>query len=277
MVSAIAPRGGSAGVHKEEHMTSSQGQFVWYELMTTDTKAAKNFYGKVVGWGAQDMPMPGMTYTLLTKGDTQVGGLMDLPEDAKKMNTPPSWIGYVAVDDVDATAAKVKRLGGTVYVEPKDIPNIGRFAVVADPQKAAFALFKGTNPPPQSQPSDQSEPGRIGWHELLAQDWQKAFAFYSDLFGWKKAEAHDMGPMGTYQLFSAGGPAIGGMFNKPPEVPATFWTYYVNVDAIEPAVARVKSGGGEIINGPMEVPGGSWIVQCKDPQGAVFALVGKKN
>jgi uncharacterized protein len=193
------------------------------------------------------------------------------------MNTPPSWIGYVAVDDVDATAQKIKRLGGTVYVEPRDIPNVGRFAVVADPQRATFALFKALNPPPQNQPSDQGAPGRVGWHELLAQDWQKAFAFYSDVFGWKKAEAHDMGPMGTYQLFSAGGPAIGGMFNKPPDVPATFWTYYVNVDAVEPAIERVKSGGGQIINGPMEVPGGSWIVQCKDPQGAVFALVGKKN
>lgn len=253
------------------------GPFVWYELMTTNTKGAKDFYSKVVGWGTQDMPMPGMTYTLLTSGATQVAGLMDLPEDAKKMNTPPSWVGYVGVDDVDATAKKIKSLGGSVYVEPKDIPNIGRFAVVADPQKATFALFKGQNPPPQEQAADPSAPGRIGWHELLCADWQKAFAFYSDVFGWKKESAHDMGPMGVYQIFSAGGPPIGGMFNKPPEVPVSFWTYYVNVAGVEPAADRVKAGGGQIANGPMEVPGGSWIVQCKDPQGAMFALVGKRN
>src|SRR5262249_39791434 len=142
---------------QEEHM---QGQFVWYELMTTNTKAAKDFYGKVVGWSGQDMPMPGMTYTLLSAGATQVAGLMDLPEDAKKMNTPPSWVGYIGVDDVDATTKKIKSLGGAVYVEPKDIPNIGRFAVVADPQKAAFALFKGQSPPPQDQKADPSAPGR---------------------------------------------------------------------------------------------------------------------
>jgi len=97
------------------------------------------------------------------------------------------------------------------------------------------------------------------------------------VFGWQKGEAHDMGPMGTYQLFSVGGMPIGGMFNKPPVVPATFWIYYINVDAVEPAAVRVKAGGGQIANGPMEVPGGSWIVQCKDPQGATFALVGKRN
>jgi predicted enzyme related to lactoylglutathione lyase len=86
-----------------------------------------------------------------------------------------------------------------------------------------------------------------------------------------------MGPMGIYQIFSADGPPIGGMFNKPAAVPVSFWTYYFNVPAVEPAAERVKAGGGQIINGPMEVPGGSWIVQCKDPQGAVFALVGKRN
>jgi predicted enzyme related to lactoylglutathione lyase len=86
-----------------------------------------------------------------------------------------------------------------------------------------------------------------------------------------------MGAMGIYQLFSIGGSTIGGMFNKLAVVPATFWLYYFNVGDFDVAVARVKAGGGEIANGPMEVPGGSWIVQAKDPQGAMFALVGRRG
>ena len=116
-------------------------------------------------------------------------------------------------------------------------------------------------------------PGRVGWHELLAADWEKAWAFYSELFGWQKADT-DIGAMGTYQLFSAGGQTIGGMFTKPPTVPVPFWLYYFNVGDIDAAVRRVKAGSGQVLNGPIEVPGGSWIVQCTDPQGAIFALVG---
>ena len=198
-------------------MANPQGRFVWHELMTTDTKAAKAFYGKVVGWGAQDMPMPGMTYTLLMAGQASVGGLMDIPENAKKMNAPPSWTGYIGVEDVDGTVDRIKKLGGTVYVTPTDIPNIGRFAVVTDPQKAAFALFKQQSAPPQDQQAQPNAPGHVGWNELCADDWQTAFAFYSGLLGWKKGEAHDMGPMGTYQIFLAGDQPIGGCPSPRPQ------------------------------------------------------------
>ena len=257
-------------------MSDSHGRFVWYELMTTDTGAAKAFYGDVDGWGAQDAPMPGMRYTLFMLGDTHVGGLMDLPEDARKMGAPPSWIGYVAVHDVDATAEEVKRLGGAVHVPPRDIPDVGRFAVIADPQGATLALFKSSRPGPDQSPEPMT-PGRTGWHELLAADWQKAFAFYSDLFGWQKADAVPMGEMGVYQLFSIDGPPIGGMFTKPPMVPVPFWLYYFTVPDIDAAAARVTAAGGQIVMGPTEVPGGAWIVQGRDPQGAMFALVGMRR
>ena len=244
--------------------------------MTTDMEAAKRFYGKVVGWGTQDMPQPGMQYTLFAVGETPAAGLMNLPDDAKKMGAPPSWIGYVGVDDVDASAKQAERLGGSVHVPPRDIPNIGRFAVIADPQGATISLFKGTNPEPP-KPAAPGTPGHAGWHELLAADREKAFTFYSELFGWQKADAIDMGAMGKYQIFSAGGQPIGGIFNKPATVPAPFWNYYFNVATIEPAAERVKAAGGKIINGPMEVPGGNWIAQGTDPQGAMFSLVGKRN
>jgi len=257
-------------------MSDLHGRFVWYELMTTDPGAAKAFYGEVVGWGTLDVPMPGMAYTLFTMGETHVSGLMELPEEARNMGAPPSWIGYVAVIDVDAAAGQVKHLGGTIHVQPRDIPNVGRFSIIADPQGAMLALFKSHNPV-QDQPPEPGTPGRTGWHELLATEWQAAFAFYGELFGWQKADAIPMGEMGVYQLFSAGGPAIGGMFTKPPMIPVPFWLYYFNVGDIDTVATRVTAGGGEILNGPMQVPGGSWIVQCRDPQGAIFALIGTRG
>jgi predicted enzyme related to lactoylglutathione lyase len=162
-----------------------------------------------------------------------------------------------------------------VHRAPADIPGVGRFAVVADPQSAVIALFKGTGTSP---PAPANTPGYAGWRELLAADAAAAFAFYSEMFGWTKGDAADIGPMGTYQLFAlaSGGEPIGGMMTKPPHVPAPFWTYYFQVDGIAAAVARINAAGGTIINGPMEVPGGSWIVQALDPQGAMFALVSAK-
>lgn len=256
-------------------MADPQGRFVWYELMTTDTNGAKAFYTKVVGWGTQDMPMPDMTYTMFTSGEAPVAGLLVLPDEAKKMGAPPHWMGYVAVADVDASAARAKSLGGAVHVPPTDIPNVGRFAVIADPQMASIALFKGSDggqPPP-----DQTAAGRIGWHELMAADREKAFAFYNGLFGWQKGEAINMGEAGTYQLFTSAGQTIGGMFTKPPEMPMPAWVYYFNVGPINAAVDRVKASGGKVMNGPREVPGDDWIIQGADPQGAIFALVGKKG
>jgi hypothetical protein len=180
-------------------------------------------------------------------------------------------MGYVGVDDVDAGAAQAKDLGGTVHHAPGDIPGVGRFAVIADPQGAVITLFKGMG---EAAPAPAiGTPGTVGWNELYAGEWQAAFAFYEKMFGWTKDQALDMGPMGTYQLFAAGGPAIGGMMTKPPMIPFPYWGYYFNVPAIDAAVARVTGGGGQILNGPMQVPGGQWIVQCMDPQGAAFALV----
>jgi uncharacterized protein len=256
-------------------MVNSHGRFVWYELMTTDMMAAKTFYVEVMGWGAQDASMPGMAYALFAAGKASVTGVMDLPQDAKKIGAKPRWIGYVGVDDVDATVQRIRQLGGAVLVPPKEIPNISRFSVVADPQMATLALFKGLKPG-QQQSAELGKLGHVSWHELLAADWEKAFAFYSELFGWQKADA-DIGPMGTYQLFSAEGQTIGGMFTKPPTVPVPFWLYYFSIGDIDAAAKRVKAAGGQIVEAPLEVPGGTWIARCTDPQGAMFALEGKRS
>jgi predicted enzyme related to lactoylglutathione lyase len=253
-------------------MSSSHGTFVWYELMTTDPQAAENFYRDVVGWNMRDSGMAGFRYTILNAGDVGVGGLMELPKEARDMGARPGWLGYIAVDDVDATAEQIKQAGGFVHRAPADIPNVGRFSVVADPQHATFVLFKanGMPTPPAAAPGT---PGHAGWRELYAGDLASVFPFYAKLFGWTKGEAMDMGPMGVYQIFNIGDTMAGGMMTKPPNIPAPFWNYYFNVDAIDAAVGRVTKAGGTVANGPMQVPGGSWIVQGFDPQGAMFSLL----
>ena len=256
-------------------MADSRGRFVWYDLMTTDMEAAKAFYVKVVGWGTEDASVSGKAYTLFTVRGASVAGLMELPEVAKRTGVKPTWTGFVEVDDVDATTDRIRGLGGAVHVPPQDIPNISRFSVVADPQMATFVLVKWLRPR-REQPAQPNIPGRVGWHELLAADWDKAFAFYSKIFGWKKAKI-SVSAAGAGQLFSAGGQMIGGMVTKPPNVPVSFWLYHFNVGDIDAAAKRVNAGGGQILGGPLEVPGGRWIIECADPQGAIFALTEKRG
>ena len=257
-------------------MSMQPAKFVWYDVMTTDTKAAEAFYRSVMGWEMKDSGMTDQSYTLLSIGSTMVGGLMPIPEDARAMGARPGWMGYIGVPDVDDYSARVKAAGGAVHRAPADIPRVGRFAVVSDPHGAGFILFKGSTSE-QPAPVAPGTPGHVGWHELHAGDRESAFAFYESLFGWTKGEAMDMGPMGIYQLFATGGEPIGGMMTKTPESPAPFWLYYFNVEAVDAAIARVTAAGGQIAHGPHQVPGGSWIAQCVDPQGGMFAMVGGKR
>jgi predicted enzyme related to lactoylglutathione lyase len=248
--------------------------FFWYDLLTTDTDAAAAFYGDVVGWKTQDASQVGKPYTLFTVDGVAVAGLMPFPAEVKE--THPVWMGYVGVEDVDASATAIEKAGGTIHRAPTTVPGIIRFAVVADPQGAVFLVAKGLSAQPIPALA-YGTPGAIGWRELYAGEWQAAFAFYESLFGWTKAEAFEMGAMGTYQLFATGAEPVGGMMTKPPVMPMPFWGYYFNVDAIDPAAARVTKAGGKILMGPTEVPGPMWVVQCMDPQGAHFALVAPKR
>jgi uncharacterized protein len=254
-------------------VADAHGRFAWYELVTVNPADAKAFYTRVMGWSAHDAPA---RYTLFTASGVPVSGLMGLPDNARELGARPSWVGYVGVNDVDAAADRVGHLGGTVHVPPTNVSDISRFAIFADPQAARLALFKWLKPGPQ-QTMQPSAPGRVGWHELLAADSASAAAFYGALFGWQKVDADSSRETDTYQLFSAGGETIGGMLTKSPIMPVPFWLYYFNVSDIDAAAQRVEAGGGEILMGPIEVPGGSWIVECADPQGAIFALEGKRR
>jgi predicted enzyme related to lactoylglutathione lyase len=257
-------------------MSHAASPFVWYELMTTDLGAAEAFYRQAIGWTIADAGMPDLKYSIASAGGRGVAGMMTLPPEVRALGVPPNWTGYIGVADVDAWAERIRAAGGTIHHPPTDIPGVGRFAVVADPQGAAFALYKGNSD--DEMPPATNAPGTMGWHELYASDLDAAWAFYSAMFGWTKGEAIDMGPMGVYQLFvGPGSHAIGGMMKRPPEVPAACWLYYVNVEAIDAAMARVLAGGGRVLMGPQQVPGGSWIAQCTDPQGAMFAMVAPRR
>jgi len=255
----------------QESINSAFGKFVWYDQMSFDLEGSGSFYEKVVGWTLKANDMNDQPYTVLTAGGDMVGGLMPIPAEAAERGARPTWMGYVAVDDVDAYAGKVKAAGGSVYRPPSDIPNIGRFAVVGDPTGAAFIIFKGDGG--AAPVSDPLKPGHISWRELHAGDRETAFTFYSGVFGWTKADTFDMGAMGIYQLFDIQGVMAGGMMTKTPQMPAPQWLYYVNVDGADAAAARVKAGGGQVLNGPHQVPGGQWIVQALDPQGAMIGLM----
>jgi hypothetical protein len=251
---------------RQPHMSNAEirGRFVWHELMTTDPQGAGAFYSKVLPWKTQPSGMP--DYTLWVAGKTQAGGLMAQPEDARRAGAPPSWLVYIGTPDVDATATDAQRLGGKVLKSPADIPGIGRFAVLADPQGAAFAIFTPAPSPAGAPPSAYS------WHELATSDQQGALAFYSELFGWSRGPAHDMGPGGTYQLVEHGGTQVAGVYklmdaSKPPS-----WLTYITVASVDRAAAAAKAAGGKVTQGPMEVPGGSRIAQILDPQGGAFAV-----
>jgi predicted enzyme related to lactoylglutathione lyase len=267
-------------------MAIKDGTFIWHELMTTDTAAAQKFYGDVVGWTFKSPPpgmgMPDVPYTIISAGGQDVGGMMAQSDTCDSADAKPGWLGSVKVDNVDETAAKVKDNGGMIYYEPTDIPGVGRFAIAGDPGGGTVCLLK-IDGIPDRDPAAQMAIGHTGWNELHSNDWEKSFSFFEKLFGWKKDRAMDMGEMGTYQLFATesanGGEvrAAGGMMTKTPDMPAPGWLYYFNVDAIDAAIERVKAGGGEVLMGPHEVPGGAWIIQGRDPQGAMFALVSMKR
>jgi predicted enzyme related to lactoylglutathione lyase len=251
-------------------MFRPKGKFGWYELMTSDTKAAGKFYSDVVDWSTCDMSSAdGSQYTTFNVGSAGIAGMLNVGGHT-------GWIGYIAVDDVDAHIEKIVEAGGKLWKPATDIPGMLRFAVMSDPQGAAIVIFTPNPAMPSPERPAPPAPGTIGWHELYTTDLEGGFDFYNKLFGWSKVTDMDMGPMGIYRIFDEDDHKAmgdGGMMTKPANIPVSSWTFYFNVDSIKAAIERVKSGGGKIINGPMQVPGGAWIIQGQDPQGATFSLV----
>jgi predicted enzyme related to lactoylglutathione lyase len=260
----------------EQSHAAADGQFRWYELQTTDAAAAEAFYGAVVGWRPEHMGPQPEGYTVFNTAKGGVAGMMTLGVG----EGPPAWVGYVAVDDVDAYVEKVKAAGGGVRQPATDVPGMLRFAGVSDPQGVPFVVFAPISPPEQGPPTGETgEAGYITWHELVTTDATKGFDFYSGLFGWTKTNAFEMGPMGTYQLWTDGrGGDAGGMMTRSADAAGpAMWRFYFQVDGIDAAIARLTAAGGKVDNGPHQVPTGDWVLQGTDPQGVAFFLTSRSR
>jgi predicted enzyme related to lactoylglutathione lyase len=263
---------------------SYHGRPCWYELGTSDLDAAAGFYGRILKWKIVDSGMDGFDYRLARSDDDMVAGMMS--NAGQQDDPPPNWLIYFAVDDCDGTAAEVEAKGGTIHRPPADIPGTGRYAVVVDPQGAAFGLLQ----PDMSGMSEadiaraeqggafnQNKAGHGNWNELMTTDPEAGFAFYSGLFGWTKGEAMDMGAMGVYQLIRREGVDIGAMMGLG-DAPVPAWLPYFGVDrAVTKTVEAIASSGGTVHHGPVEVPGPAYIAVAQDPQGAWFAVVGAEK
>lgn len=247
-----------------------RGRFCWHELMTTDTDAAKGFYTQLVGWSTEAWPSD-PSYTLWMNGKTPVGGLMTLPEPAKLAGAPPNWMPFVAVSDAHDLIRQVTDFGGKLLNGPSSVSTVGTYATLQDPQGATFAVLQ-----PEGKVPGHDGPfrrGEFSWHELATTDPQAAWNFYEMLFGWEKLDSMDMGAAGSYDIFGRAGRMLGGIYAKPAEMPAPpNWMSYVMVPNADQASERLREMGGQVLNGPMEVPGGDRVAQCMDPQGAMIAV-----
>jgi predicted enzyme related to lactoylglutathione lyase len=257
-------------------MTNRHGTPIWYELMSKDPLSARRFYSEVVGWQIEEEVPAGaaMDYRMISAGDGLVGGVFRLTDEMCKQGAVPCWMMYLGVDDVDACVSALTSSGGTVLMPAFDLPNVGRIAMVSDAQGAAFYVMRGASDQ-NSTVCDPDRPGHGAWHELHAVDGASATEFYLANFGWGRSGAMDMGPMGLYQMFSVGDRDLGGIMTDA-QFPRPAWVVYFRVDGIERAAGRIAKAGGQVVHGPMEVPGGGWIVNGLDPEGALFALTGTR-
>ncbi len=254
-------------------MPTQPSHFIWYELCTSNPGKAAAFYGAVLGWTVQDSGQEGMDYKMWLAGGEAVGGMLQITPDMALGGMEDGWLGYVDVADVDACVEDIVAGGGHSHMV-QDVPGVGKMAMVTDPQGAAFYVMKPTPPPGggASTAFAPDRPGHGGWNELHTKDSAAAAEFYGARFGWAESTSFDMGPMGLYRLFNAGDGDIGGMMDSP-NFPRPMWVYYFNVEDIDAAKTRIEAAGGTVLNGPHEVPTGRWIIQARDPQGAMFAVL----
>ncbi len=259
-------------------MGKLQGSWIWYELMTPDPAAAKAFYDKVVGWTIHPGTPETGDYGFITRADgAMTGGVLPITKDMAGGGCIPSWVGYIGVDNVDTFLPKLESAGGKVLMPARDVPMAGRIAMVADCCGAPYYVMTPTPPPGggQSTAFSTSIVGSCSWNELYAGNQASALDQYTSLYGWDLPEPMDMGPMGKYQFINHDGGGIGAIMQAPPGAPKG-WAHYFRVVSIDAATAAITAKGGQVINGPMQVPGDDWIVQGIDPQGAMFSLVGAK-
>jgi predicted enzyme related to lactoylglutathione lyase len=258
-------------------MKNRHGAPIWYELLTSDAAGSKAFYDDVIGWSiAPQSSAPGVDYRMIAASDGGfVGGMMPLTPDMVRNGAKPTWLFYIGVDDVDATARLVTEKGGAIHLPPFDIPEAGRAAMVADPQGNPFYIMRGASEEP-STAWDRMAMGRCNWNELATSDQTAGNAFYADVFGWTYPHKMDMpDDMGAYMFIEAGGETIGATMKAGVQQgQPTGWQFYFRAPDIDVAAEKVRANGGKVHAGPMEVPGGDRIIVASDPLGVNFGVVG---
>ncbi|HUQ03758.1 MAG TPA: VOC family protein [Kofleriaceae bacterium] len=250
-------------------------RFVWHDLSTKDLAGSKKFYGEVFNW-AFDASEDG-SYTHIKAGDAMIGGIR--PMDAHEPQ-PPSWLGYVGVDDVAATVATITGAGGAVYMPTTTMENVGTFAVTADPTGGVFAPWKSARPGEDVEKPGMPEPFTFCWDELMSLDPAVAGPFYEKVFGWTSRPV-DMGGGMIYTLLDRPGvknvrgdqASAGGMMKSPPGVPASFWLAYVGVDHCDRVTERASGLGARVTQPPTNIPNVGRFACWFDPQGAAIAVL----
>jgi predicted enzyme related to lactoylglutathione lyase len=252
-----------------ERTSYTPGTPCWVELGTPDVEASAAFYGAVFGWEIPELPTSAELggYRRAKKSGKDIAGVAPLMQEGQ----PPAWSTYVSVADAEATTAAIREAGGTVHVEPMDVVGLGKMAVYADPTGAHFGIWE---PGTFAGAELVNEPGALAWNELGTRDPGAAKAFYSGVFGWEIKD-HDMGEMGTYTEWKVDGNSVGGMMDisgrVPDEVPAHWMTYFA-VESTDAAVETIKSSGGGVSFGPIDIPAGRFAI-VTDPHGAAFAVI----
>jgi len=239
----------------------AHGTFTWREVMTTDVAASKRFYGEVLGWSFEDMPMGTTTYTMIKNQGVAIGGMA--PLDASR-TVPPHWIGTVSVADTDASARLALQAGGQVAVPPGDIEGYGRFAVVIDPLGAPISLMHSFNGDPRV--ALRPGPGEFCWEHLDTTDAAASKAFFRTLFGWEVTAMP-----GGMEVFCAGEREVASLSPAPAGAP-TRWLPYITVEQLASARARVTSQGGRVISEESPIPGIGAFSLVSDNVGASFCL-----
>lgn len=252
-------------------MAHKAGTFCWTELMTTDLAKARPFYSAVLGWTYKEVPMPGGPgpYVMPQVEGRDAAGMATL-QPAQMKQIPPHWSVYVAVDDVAATLKKANELGAKTVMPAFDIPDVGRMAVFQDPTGANLSLW-WTRGQHAGTGTDSAKTGALCWTELMTTNIDKAQSFYTKLFGWKTKGGDLQG--NAYVEWQIGADTIGGMMSVPKgtTMPSA-WMPYFAVPDVKKRAEVAKMSGGQILNGPMEIPDVGWVATLADPQGAVFSL-----
>ena len=248
---------------------SYQGRFVWTELLCNDAGAAAAFYSRILPWQSQPFS-PGSPYLLFTgKSGAPVAGNMSLPPEARAMGTVPHWRAYIGAGDVDAIVAQASRLGARILEPARDLPAVGRAALLADPEGARFGVYRPLSDTGRSAPGEAP----FSWYELAARSRETALGFYQQLFGWELRAPMDMGGGFFYQTFGLGGQDFGGAYTIPADRPMPpAWCPYANCSSADEVAGKVVAAGGQLCHGPLDVPGGGRIAQFFDPQHAMFAV-----